>query len=147
MVVLISRIVSFAQSRVTDIQAFSFGRLLRQRGRDFEGARSSLPVQMPCAHFACVCFAGLEFVVEGFAQCSFFRGDSNKLVGFSYHQWFRTKLVACVSNTIGRGDKVRKRTIKCEDSAANSIIERSALLQYISDVDGDNLGVVLGVEA
>src|SRR5260370_10412571 len=102
---------------------------------------------MPCVHFACVCFAGLDFVVESFAKCSFFRGDSNKLVGFSYYQWFRTKLVACVSNTIGRGDKVGKRAIKCEDSAANSIVERSTLLQYISDVDGDYLGVVLGAEA
>src|SRR5260370_24715301 len=100
---------------------------------------------MPRAHFACVCFAGLEFVVEGFAQCSFFRGDSNKLVGFSYYQWFRTKLVACVSNTIGRGDKVRKRDITCEDSASNSIIELSTLLQYISDVHDHYLGVGLCV--
>src|SRR5260370_36744027 len=102
---------------------------------------------MPCAHFACVCFAGLEFVVESFAQCSFFRGDSNKLVGFSYYQWFRTKLVACESKTIGRGDKVGKRAIKCEDSAANSIIDPSARLQSVSDVDGDYLAGALGVDA
>src|SRR5258708_16521595 len=103
-------------------------------------------MRMPCAHFPSMRLTRIQFVGESFAQCGFFRSYRDKIVRFTYNQWFGAKLITCVANAIAGGNKICKGTIQDINRALHGFVQGSSMLHHISNVNSDYLGIVVSIE-
>ena len=73
-------------------------------------------------------------------------GDRDQAVVLVHHHRLGGEIVLRVSDLVLRRDEERERPVEIADRRLERLGERDALVELVGEVDGDQLGVVVGVE-